>query len=269
MTRGTFNVRIERVGRPEVKNLMLAPKQFDRVNRDLEIRDLYNMEDAFALGESYPGAYRARLDANLAFWDGLDGKIDWPASNGAHPLTEVVLQDFLVVDVNKPYAEQGSFLEIELAALRGRSTSDLRRTGPQRRRHGHHLHPARDGRYRITHPGRGRRCHPPGIDSLSLPGRTQSGSAHASRAPPLTWRADGLAGESATQGPALELDDIQGGVLHERPSPYVGTYLLLRIDDRAAGRELVRRLHRLARPSARRPIRPARPRSRSPSPTTV
>lgn len=42
---------------------------------------------------------------------------------------------------------------------------------------------------------------------------------------------------------SLELDDIQGGVLHERPSPYVGAYLLLRIDDRWAGRELVRRLH--------------------------
>ena len=58
-------------------------------------------------------------------------------------------------------------------------------------------------------------------------------------------RADGLAGESARQGPPLDLHDIQGGVLHERPSPYVGTYLLLRIDDRAAGRELIRRLHRL------------------------
>jgi Dyp-type peroxidase family len=42
---------------------------------------------------------------------------------------------------------------------------------------------------------------------------------------------------------SLELDDLQSGVLHPRPSPYVGTYLLLRIDDRAAGRELVRRLH--------------------------
>src|SRR5881398_928924 len=49
LTRGVFNVRIERVGRPEVKNMMLAPKQFDPVNRDLEIRDLYNMEDAFHL----------------------------------------------------------------------------------------------------------------------------------------------------------------------------------------------------------------------------
>src|SRR5438034_3577104 len=45
----------------------------------------------------------------------------------------------------------------------------------------------------------------------------------------------------------LELDDIQGGALHARPSPYVGTYLLLRIDDRRAGRELVRRLHPLIR----------------------
>ena len=48
---------------------------------------------------------------------------------------------------------------------------------------------------------------------------------------------------SANENVVLELDDIQSGALHERPSPYVGSYLLLRIDDRAAGRELVRRLH--------------------------
>jgi deferrochelatase/peroxidase EfeB len=41
---------------------------------------------------------------------------------------------------------------------------------------------------------------------------------------------------------SLELDDIQRGVLHQRPSPYVGTYLLLRIDNPDAGRRLVRRL---------------------------
>lgn len=40
----------------------------------------------------------------------------------------------------------------------------------------------------------------------------------------------------------LELNDIQRGVLHPRPSPYAGTYLLLRIDDRRAGRELISRL---------------------------
>src|SRR5256884_1169241 len=122
LTRGKFNVRMERVGRPEVKNMMLAPKQFDPVNRDLEIRDLYNMEDAFHLAEGYAGAYRARLNANLAFWDGLDGKIDWPVDgNGIHPLTELVLADYLVVDVTKPYADQGSFFEIERATREGRA----------------------------------------------------------------------------------------------------------------------------------------------------
>ena len=145
LTRGSLNVRIERVGRPEVKNLMLAPKQFDQLNRDLEIRDLYNMEDAFSLGESYTNAYRARLDANLAFWDSLDGKVDWPAEGGRHPLTEVVLQDFLVVDVGKPYQEQGGFFEIELAGLRGERPPDLRWKGTERRRDGHHLHPAGHG----------------------------------------------------------------------------------------------------------------------------
>jgi Dyp-type peroxidase family len=48
---------------------------------------------------------------------------------------------------------------------------------------------------------------------------------------------------SAPETVSLELDDLQSGVLHPRPSPYVGHYLLLRIDDRDAGRELVRRLH--------------------------
>ncbi len=119
LTRGKFNVRIERVGRPEVKNMMLGPKQHDRINRDLEIRDIYNMEDAFALGESYQGAYRARLNANLAFWDGIDGKTDWDTdTNADHPLTSLVLADYLVVDLTKPYVERGSFLEIELAARR-------------------------------------------------------------------------------------------------------------------------------------------------------
>lgn len=120
LTRGTVNVRLERAGRPEVLNLMLAPTQYDRVNRDLEIRDLYNMEDGFHLGSAYQGAFRARLNANLAFWDALDGKTDWPiGDDGTHPLTELILADFLVVDLAKPYTERGSFLEIEGAVRRG------------------------------------------------------------------------------------------------------------------------------------------------------
>jgi Dyp-type peroxidase family len=40
---------------------------------------------------------------------------------------------------------------------------------------------------------------------------------------------------------ALELGDIQSGVLRPRPAPYAATYILLRIDNRIAGRELMRR----------------------------
>jgi Dyp-type peroxidase family len=56
-------------------------------------------------------------------------------------------------------------------------------------------------------------------------------------------------------GPRVELDDIQSGALFERPSPYVGTYLFLRITDRADGRELVRRLHRIASSSGTADVR--------------
>ena len=120
LTQGKLAIRIERTGRPEVKNMLLAPKQFDQVNRDLEIRDLYNSEDAFSLGESYEGAYRARLNANLRFWDGLDGKVDWTDNdNGDHPLTDLVLADFLTVDLTRPYTEHGSFLEIEKSIREG------------------------------------------------------------------------------------------------------------------------------------------------------
>jgi hypothetical protein len=116
---GKRPVRIERVGRPEIKNVSLSWKMFDQVNRDLEIRDLYNSEDAFKLAPDYFDAYRARMNANLAFYDGLDGKIDWPLNEqGNHPLTKLLLADFLVVDASKPLSEL-SYFEIEQSMLKG------------------------------------------------------------------------------------------------------------------------------------------------------
>jgi hypothetical protein len=118
---GPITVRFERFGRPLMKSVVLGSKQFDSVNRDLDIRDLYNQEDAFNLGPTYLGAYRARMNANLAFWDGLDQKTDWPQdADGVHPLTGLLLADFMVVDVSKPYVED-SYLEIERALLKGAS----------------------------------------------------------------------------------------------------------------------------------------------------
>ena len=40
----------------------------------------------------------------------------------------------------------------------------------------------------------------------------------------------------------LEFNDIQSGVLRPRPTPYAATYILLRIDDRAAGHQLLKQL---------------------------
>jgi Dyp-type peroxidase family len=51
-------------------------------------------------------------------------------------------------------------------------------------------------------------------------------------------------------GTALELGDIQAGALMPRPNPYAGAYVALRIDDRHAGRELLRRLIPLLDPVA-------------------
>src|SRR5215510_5720431 len=68
----------------------------------------------------------------------------------------------------------------------------------------------------------------------SASGRTlsQRGEVTQRREEPMTAEADVV----------LELDDIQSGVLRPRPAPYAATYLVLRIDDRNAGRELMRRV---------------------------
>ena len=58
-------------------------------------------------------------------------------------------------------------------------------------------------------------------------------------------------------GSPLELDDIQSGVLRPRPSPYAATYIVIRIDDRQAGRELMGRLSKVVA-SAAHPESPVR-----------
>ena len=121
VTTGEFPTRLERLGRAEVKNILLSTNGVDMVNGDVDVRDFYNQEDPFQLAPDHLSAYQARLNANLPFFDCLDGKLDWPrGSDGAHPLTELLLADFLVVDVAKPYAED-SYLEIERALLQGRA----------------------------------------------------------------------------------------------------------------------------------------------------
>jgi hypothetical protein len=117
VTRRGRPIRIERVGRPEIKNFVLANPMRDPRTKGVELRDLYNKEDAFALSKVYRPLYESRLDANLAFLDGLDGKTAWPlATGGRHPLRDLLIDDFLILDVAHGFLP-GSFLEIERSMI--------------------------------------------------------------------------------------------------------------------------------------------------------
>ena len=95
VTRRGKPIRIERLGRPEIKNFILANPMRDPRTKGVELRDLYNREDAFALSKEYRSLYESRLDANLAFLDGLDGKTAWPlAPDGRHPLRDLLMEIF-------------------------------------------------------------------------------------------------------------------------------------------------------------------------------
>src|SRR5262249_5964287 len=68
--------------------------------------------------------------------------------------------------------------------------------------------------------------------------------ANAMRTSPTTAGAPAgdLGMEFSKPETALELDEIQATVLRQRPAPYYGTHILLRVDDARAGRALLRRL---------------------------
>src|SRR5215469_4754625 len=53
---------------------------------------------------------------------------------------------------------------------------------------------------------------------------------------------EAAAGNSATPAPTLDLHEIQATVLRQRPAPYFGTHVLLRVDAARASRECLRRL---------------------------
>jgi len=121
VTRRGRPIRLERLGRPEIKNVMLANASRDPRAPGVELRDLYNREDAFALSEVYRPLYESRLDANLAAFDALDGNFSWPPEpSGRHPLRDLLMGDFLVLDLAHAFAP-GGFLEIERSLLENRS----------------------------------------------------------------------------------------------------------------------------------------------------
>ena len=120
VTRRGKPIRIERLGRPEIKNLVMANPTRDPRTMGVELRDLYNREDAFAISNVYRPLYESRLDANLAFFDSLDGHTAWPLKpDRRHPLRDLLMADFLVLDLAHAFAP-GGFLEIERSLIEDR-----------------------------------------------------------------------------------------------------------------------------------------------------
>ena len=125
VTRRGKPIRIERLGRPEIKNVVIANTTRDPRTKGVELRDLYNREDAFALSSEYRPLYESRFDANLAFFDGLDGNTAWPLGpDGRHPLRDLLISDCLILDLAHAFAP-GGFLEIERSLIDNRPHNSM------------------------------------------------------------------------------------------------------------------------------------------------
>jgi hypothetical protein len=115
--------RIDRVGRPEITNVSMAP------HGGRELRDLYNQEAPFDISSETIDLYRSRLRDNVVFYDKMDGRRDWTSARGA-VLVEILLHDFLLVDVSKP-DPGNSYFGIEKSVLSGEPHSTYGGRAPQ------------------------------------------------------------------------------------------------------------------------------------------
>ncbi len=102
--------RLDRVGRPEVTNVGMAPRD------EPDLRDRYNLERPFQVPADKQRLYQKKLARNVAFFDRLDGQKDWQ-DRDRDALATLTAADFLIVDLDKPCPAH-SFLEIERSILR-------------------------------------------------------------------------------------------------------------------------------------------------------
>ncbi|QDE88207.1 hypothetical protein BHS06_04150 [Myxococcus xanthus] len=110
-------VQLDRMGRLEVTVFMIL---------DDATKDLWNATNTFRPDSRHEPLFRSALQAGLGrlddFEKSLTGEdvLDWPTP---HPFIDMVLDDFLVVDVSKPAkpsSTEPGYLELETAALAGK-----------------------------------------------------------------------------------------------------------------------------------------------------
>jgi len=101
---------IDRIGRPEISNARLVA----RAEQD-DLRDQYNQEHTFKLNNTNRTLYSDRISENIDYYDSLDGSIDWQPE-WKRVLTRLLVNDYLVVDMDKKFSTQGYF-DIEQSML--------------------------------------------------------------------------------------------------------------------------------------------------------
>jgi hypothetical protein len=113
---GNPPVRFDWVGRPEQTNMRLENPGLAGAD---DLRDLWNQQTPFAIGDDARRLFFQRLKDSLASWDMRDGKVDWtPPALAAS--ANLFLDDFLLFDVTKPITDT-SHLEIEKSTLTGKA----------------------------------------------------------------------------------------------------------------------------------------------------
>ena len=112
------STRIDRMGRAEITNTLIAVAAHAGMEDHDTLKDLYNSESSFDVLEQNLGQYRNRIHANLFFYDRFDSELDWRLQPARLPIVDMLLDDHLIVDIAKPCGD-GSYLEIERAILQG------------------------------------------------------------------------------------------------------------------------------------------------------
>lgn len=102
--------RLDRIGRPETTNITLVAH-----DKEVDLRDQYNADPPFAVPADHASLYRERIAGNIAFFDRIDERSDWTDETRLS-LTDLLLDDFLVVDVSLP-CDQPAYFEIERSLL--------------------------------------------------------------------------------------------------------------------------------------------------------
>ena len=109
--------RFDWVGRPEQTNMRLDNPGLAGAD---DLRDLWNQQTPFAIGDELRPLFLQRLKDSLANWDMRDGKADWTPPSALAANANMFLDDFLLFDVTKPITDT-SYLEIEKSTLNGKA----------------------------------------------------------------------------------------------------------------------------------------------------